>query len=202
MKEIKRKWNFHYFILSLALLLSLGGGIYQSDIIAKADSTVYVTRTGEKYHTHKCGNGTYYASSLSSAKARGLTACSKCFGGSSYGGNSSSSSASSRKSTTVKPIKINKTSVLLLKGQSTKLKIYNATTRVRWKSSKNVVVSVVANGKIKAKKSGKAIITATVGSRSKKCKVVVEEPKLNCEKIELEPTESKKIKLLQKLTKK
>lgn len=23
-----------------------------------ADTTVYVTRTGSKYHTHKCGNGT------------------------------------------------------------------------------------------------------------------------------------------------
>ena len=48
-----------------------------------ADTTVYVTRTGSKYHTHKCGNGTYYASTLSAAIARGLTACAKCFGGSS-----------------------------------------------------------------------------------------------------------------------
>lgn len=40
---------------------------------------IYITRTGECYHTHKCGNGTYYLSTLSEALALGLRACQKCF---------------------------------------------------------------------------------------------------------------------------
>lgn len=41
--------------------------------------TVYITPTGSKYHTHKCGNGTYSPATLEEAQARGLTPCSKCF---------------------------------------------------------------------------------------------------------------------------
>ena len=41
--------------------------------------TVYVTPTGSKYHTHKCGNGTYTPATLEEAQARGLEPCSKCF---------------------------------------------------------------------------------------------------------------------------
>ena len=33
--------------------------------------TVLITRTGSKYHTHKCGNGTYYEATLDEALARG-----------------------------------------------------------------------------------------------------------------------------------
>ena len=41
--------------------------------------TVYITKTGKKYHyENPCGNGTYYASTLANAKARGLTPCEKC----------------------------------------------------------------------------------------------------------------------------
>ena len=41
--------------------------------------TVLITRTGSKYHTHKCGNGTYYEATLDEALARGLTPCKKCY---------------------------------------------------------------------------------------------------------------------------
>jgi hypothetical protein len=41
--------------------------------------TVLVTRTGEKYHTRKCGNGDYYSATLEEAKNRGLTPCAKCY---------------------------------------------------------------------------------------------------------------------------
>lgn len=40
---------------------------------------VLVTRTGEKYHNHKCGSGTYTPATLEQAQARGLTPCSKCY---------------------------------------------------------------------------------------------------------------------------
>lgn len=41
--------------------------------------TVYVTKTGKKYHYDgNCNGGTYYTSTLAEAKSRGLTPCSKC----------------------------------------------------------------------------------------------------------------------------
>lgn len=41
--------------------------------------TVYVTKTGKKYHySSSCNGGTYYASTLSAARSRGLTPCAKC----------------------------------------------------------------------------------------------------------------------------
>lgn len=42
--------------------------------------TVYVTATGSKYHSHKCGNGNYTPTTLEDAQAQGLTPCEKCFG--------------------------------------------------------------------------------------------------------------------------
>lgn len=46
---------------------------------AAQGQTVYVTPTGSKYHTHKCGNGTYSPATLEEAQARGLTPCAKCY---------------------------------------------------------------------------------------------------------------------------
>lgn len=46
---------------------------------AKKEAQVYVTPTGECYHTHACGRGNYYKASLSVAKSRGLRPCSKCY---------------------------------------------------------------------------------------------------------------------------
>ncbi len=45
----------------------------------KKAKIVYITETGECYHTHKCGNGTYFKSTLKKAKNLGLRACKKCF---------------------------------------------------------------------------------------------------------------------------
>lgn len=50
-----------------------------ADSGATNSQTVLVTRTGSKYHTHKCGNGTYYEATLDEALARGLTPCDKCY---------------------------------------------------------------------------------------------------------------------------
>lgn len=46
---------------------------------AKKAVIVYVTSTGECYHTRPCGRGTYYKSTLKSAKAQGLRPCKKCY---------------------------------------------------------------------------------------------------------------------------
>lgn len=41
--------------------------------------TVYVTKTGKRYHySSTCNGGTYYESTLTKAKQRGLTPCQKC----------------------------------------------------------------------------------------------------------------------------
>ena len=40
---------------------------------------ILITATGSKYHSYKCGNGTYYESTLEQALSRGLEPCSKCF---------------------------------------------------------------------------------------------------------------------------
>lgn len=45
----------------------------------KKEVQVYVTATGECYHTHACGRGNYYKASLSAAKSRGLRPCRKCY---------------------------------------------------------------------------------------------------------------------------
>lgn len=43
--------------------------------------TIYVTKTGKRYHYDStCNGGTYYASTLQNALARGLTPCKKCVG--------------------------------------------------------------------------------------------------------------------------
>ena len=214
-KPKKLKWKA--LLYAFVLVLSVGKFYYGEETV-KADVTVYVTRTGSKYHTHKCGNGNYYLDNLSDAQARGLTPCSKCFGGSavaySYNNNydndyndysypaSSSSYASVSEEETQKsekkkekPIQINKKSLLLLKGQTYKLKIRNVTKKVKWSSNKKSIVSVASNGKITAKKKGKAVITAKAGKQKKKCSVVVEAPKLNVKKAEMQLAQTKMLKL-------
>lgn len=46
-----------------------------------AARTIYITKTGKRYHyDSSCNGGTYIPSSLSDALARGLTPCNKCVG--------------------------------------------------------------------------------------------------------------------------
>lgn len=51
----------------------------KATVKAKKEAQVYVTPTGECYHTHACGRGSYSKAPLSSAKARGLRPCKKCY---------------------------------------------------------------------------------------------------------------------------
>ena len=196
MEKIKRIFQTKVVIFSLVLLLA-GGNIYYNDTSVQADITVYVTRTGSKYHTHKCGNGTYYPSSLSSAKAMGLTACSKCFpyGAPSSGSGSSGNNGYTTSKKTTKPIKIDKTSVILVKGKATILKIKNATQAIKWKSTKTSVATVSSGGKVTAKKAGKTVVIATVGNQKKKCTVKVEAPKLSASKILMQVGKTKTLKM-------
>lgn len=194
MNSIKNKWKLQLFLWSAVLILSAGGNIVLSSPTVNAQ-TVYITRTGSKYHTHKCGNGTYFPASLSNAQSQGLTPCSKCFGGSSPGRSSNSSSRPSQSGQKPKSIKISKTSLCLVKGQASTLKIKNAANKIQWKSSKKSVASISAKGKVKAKRKGKTTITASVGRQKKSCKVTVEVPKLSATSITLDVGKSQSIKL-------
>lgn len=77
-----------------------------------------------------------------------------------------------------KSIKLNKTSVLLQKGKSTTLKATiapnNATLKnIKWTSSNSKIITV-KNGKISAKQSGTATVTAVTSNGKKaSCKVTV-----------------------------
>lgn len=73
---------------------------------------------------------------------------------------------------------LNRSSVILAKGESFSLKVSNADKgTIRWKSSKSSVASVDKKGKIKAKKAGKATITASVYGVEKTCSVTVKSSK-------------------------
>lgn len=78
---------------------------------------------------------------------------------------------------TVKSIKLNYTSVSIDRGGTLRLKatVRGMRGRVRWKSSNSRIVSV-SNGLLKAKRVGKATITARIGGRKVACKVKVEKP--------------------------
>lgn len=46
---------------------------------SSTNKTVYVAKTGKRYHyDNNCNGGTYYPSTLSEAQSRGLTPCNKC----------------------------------------------------------------------------------------------------------------------------
>ena len=70
-------------------------------------------------------------------------------------------------------IKLNKSSLSLLEGQSATLKVTGTKKKVTWKSNKKSVATVTTKGKVTAKVPGNAVISATVGKTTKKCKVTV-----------------------------
>ena len=73
--------------------------------------------------------------------------------------------------------KLSKTKITMTVGQSKKLKVKGISNkrakRIKWKSSKKKVVTVTKTGKLKARKAGKAVITAKIGKKKLKCKVTV-----------------------------
>ena len=68
---------------------------------------------------------------------------------------------------------INKTFITLPKKNSYTLKIKGTKKKVKWSSSKKKVAVVTKSGKVTAKKSGTAYITAKVNGQKLKCKVSV-----------------------------
>ncbi len=74
---------------------------------------------------------------------------------------------------------LSKTTAILVKGQTLKLTLTNASGKVTWSSSDKTVASVSTTGKVTARKKGTAIITAKNGGKKYTCEITVETPKLN-----------------------
>lgn len=70
-------------------------------------------------------------------------------------------------------LELNKTSVVLTKGQIAKLKVNNAKGKVGWKTSDERIATVSNTGKVTAKAVGKALITATVDGKKCTCKIEI-----------------------------
>lgn len=77
-------------------------------------------------------------------------------------------------------IKINAKKKTLNVKQTYTLKISGTKKKVKWSSSNKKVATVSSKGKVTAKKVGTATITAKVGNKKYSCKIVVENPKMNC----------------------
>ena len=75
----------------------------------------------------------------------------------------------SRKAT----IKLNRTSLVLTKGQKYQLKLSGTTRKAKWYSSNKSVATVNQAGKVIAKKTGTTLITAKLNGVSYKCKLTV-----------------------------
>jgi len=71
---------------------------------------------------------------------------------------------------------ISKTKATIYNGKTLKLKVTGATKGVKWSSSDAKVASVDKNGLVKAKKVGKATITAQAGAQKLTCVVTVKSP--------------------------
>lgn len=71
---------------------------------------------------------------------------------------------------------ISKTKATIYNGKTLKLKVTGATKGVKWSSSDAKVASVDKNGLVKAKKVGKATITAWAGAQKLTCVVTVKSP--------------------------
>lgn len=86
MKQLQKRIGILFLILALSIsapvtLPDMQGNQTATvvNVEAKKAKYVYITRTGECYHTHKCGNGTYYRAKLKVAKSMGLRKCKKCY---------------------------------------------------------------------------------------------------------------------------
>ncbi len=189
MKKIKRKAAYIFCVLASVFVLSVSGIPKNAMSVTHAVRIVYVTMTDSWYHPFKCGSGIYIPVTYLQALLLGKTPCPKCF---------SMEEVQHPEPTPTpapKPVKINKTSIILVKGKTFQLELRNAASKISWSSSKKSVASVSRNGKVTGRKKGKAVITAKIGRTTKKCRVTVEEPKLNAKSLSMDTNQTKQLKL-------
>lgn len=95
---------------------------------------------------------------------------------------------------------LNKTKATVYNGKTLKLKVTGTSRTVRWSSSNTAVATVDKTGLVKAKKVGKAVITAKVGGNQLTCRVTVKSPlSADATKLNLEPGATKYVTLTYKL---
>jgi hypothetical protein len=70
-------------------------------------------------------------------------------------------------------VKINKSKLIMVIGTTYQLKLTGATSKIGWSSSKKTIATVTSEGKVTAKKNGKASITATVEKKKYTCEVTI-----------------------------
>lgn len=61
-------------------------------------------------------------------------------------------------------------------GEKATLRVYGATSKVKWSSSNKKVATVTQGGKVTAKNAGTATIKAKVSKKTLKCKITVKKP--------------------------
>lgn len=82
-------------------------------------------------------------------------------------------------------VKLNKTSVTLIKGKKYTLAMIGTNQKVSWSSSNTSIATVSKKGVVTAKDKGVTIINAKVAGKTYKCKVKVEVPKISKTKLVL-----------------
>ena len=81
--------------------------------------------------------------------------------------------AEQTKTAPVSTVKLNRSEVIVPVGITVPLKVEGSSAKVKWKSSNKKVAVVSKKGKVKIRKTGKAVITAKVAGKTLKCKVKV-----------------------------
>lgn len=84
---------------------------------------------------------------------------------------------------------LNKKKLTLTVGKTATLKLKGIKKKPKWTSSNKKVATVTAKGKVKAKKVGKATITAKLGKKKYKCKVTVKKKATSAKTTENATTE-------------
>lgn len=93
-------------------------------------------------------------------------------------------------------VKLNRKQATMYVGESLQLTLKNATKKITWNTSNKKVATVSRKGKVKAKKSGTAIITAKCGKKKYQCRITVRQTCLNKTSITLKYGEKTSLKLL------
>ncbi len=82
-------------------------------------------------------------------------------------------------------VRLNRKKVTLTVGKTARLKVTGTRRTVKWSSSDKKVATVSKKGKLTGKKKGSAVITARVGNKKLKCRVVVRNARKKVTKVTL-----------------
>lgn len=86
---------------------------------------------------------------------------------------------------------ISSKSAILAKGKTKNLNVYGTTKTIKWTSSNESTATVNSKGKVTAKKSGEATITAKVGKKLYTCKIIIPDSVKLCEIISIDKNKLK-----------